>query len=124
VQGSTFKIITLCVNASQRCLDATGDYVFFLSVKNTGAVMIPAGPDNSVSFKGGINGTGKGFARTFNVTISAIPPGGSTSVGFTSWQTVFGAGNQPPFSNGTLIAGEICLWETQACQGFLVKAGS
>jgi hypothetical protein len=122
-QASTFKIIALCVNVSQRCPNATGDYVFFLSITNTGPFTIPAGFDNSVSFKGG-NGTSRPFSTTFNITITAVPPGGSTMVGLTSWQSAYGAGNQLPFSSGAYIGVNVCVWKTQSCEGKGVTAGS
>jgi hypothetical protein len=118
--GSAFMITALCVNVSQRCVNSTGNFVFFLAVRNTGTSTIPAGYDNTVSFKG-VNGT-KPFAGGFNITISALPPGSSTSVGLTSWQSVFGAGNQPPFAKGNAIGLYICLWQS-TCQETTTAAG-
>ena len=120
-QTSTFKIVALCLDVSQSCPNTTG-YVFFLTAQNTGAITIPGGSDNSVSLKGG-NGTSSPFGRPFNITIQAVPPGGTGSAGFTSWQSVFGPGNQPPFTKGEIIAVDVCLWMTQPCQGMLVTVG-
>lgn len=111
--NSSSQITALCVDVSQACVNATGDDVFFLSVGNTGFTTIAGGPDNTVSFKG-VNGTNP-FQRVSNVTIPQVPPGGSASFGLTSWQSVFGAGIQPPFARGDTIMVSVCLWETTVC---------
>ena len=121
-QSSAFKVVALCVDVSQSC-PSTAGYVFLLTVQNTGVTTIPAGSDNSVSFRGG-NGTSGAFGRTFNITIQAIPPGNSESTGFGNWQNVFGGGNQPPFTEGETITVDVCLWETQPCQQMDVTAGA
>jgi archaellum component FlaG (FlaF/FlaG flagellin family) len=120
-QASSFKIVSLCIDASQSCPNTTG-YVFYLTVQNTGAIPIPAGSNNAVFFMGG-NGTSSAFGRAFNITTQSIPPGGTRSDDLTSWQSVFGAGNQPPFVKGETIEVTVCLSEAEPCQQMAVMAG-
>jgi Tfp pilus assembly protein PilE len=122
-QSSSFAIVALCIDVSQTCPNTTRGFVFALSIRNTGVLASPAGGDNTVSLKGQLNGSNSAaFARVFNISVSAIPPGGLTTVGLTSWQGAFGS-TSPPFSKGTIIGVWVCLWNTQTCQGKNVKAG-